>query len=437
MKKVVLFISLMACFYSMTAQTEKQRVSLNLEQLFDLAELNNRSLRISDFAVRNAQQSIKVAKNAQLPSVAISLSASYLGDVWLSDRDFRNVQTCSMPHFGNNFSFEATQVIYAGGAIKNAIESAKLQWQAALLEKEMTRQNVRFLLVGNYLELFKLENQEEVYAINIAQTRKLVSEIQNKQKEGLALRNDITRYELQLQSLEMALTQVRNGIKIINNKMVVLIGLPDGTSIEVDKNILEQIPELTDENYWQNMATDISPSIHLAKVRKDQALRKEKVVGADRLPSLALFAADKMDGPITVEVPPIDKNLNYWYVGVGLKYNLASLYTTNKSVEKTKIETRMTVENEALVQEDLRMEINEAHTKFVESFSLLQTRMKSLELATQNYEVVNNRYINDLALITDMLDASNSKLESELLMANARINILFNYYNLKRISGTL
>ncbi|MFA6884627.1 MAG: TolC family protein, partial [Paludibacteraceae bacterium] len=57
--------------------------------------------------------------------------------------------------------------------------------------------------------------------------------------------------------------------------------------------------------------------------------------------------------------------------------------------------------------------------------------------ATQNYEVVNNRYINDLALITDMLDASNSKLESELLMANARINILFNYYNLKRISGTL
>ena len=36
-----------------------------------------------------------------------------------------------------------------------------------------------------------------------------------------------------------------------------------------------------------------------------------------------------------------------------------------------------------------------------------------------------------------MLDASNAKLSAELQVANARINILFNYYKLKKVSGNL
>ena len=50
---------------------------------------------------------------------------------------------------------------------------------------------------------------------------------------------------------------------------------------------------------------------------------------------------------------------------------------------------------------------------------------------------MNNRYLNDLALITDMLDASNSKLNAELQLVNAQINILFNLYKLKKTAGCL
>lgn len=42
-----------------------------------------------------------------------------------------------------------------------------------------------------------------------------------------------------------------------------------------------------------------------------------------------------------------------------------------------------------------------------------------------------------MALITDMLDASNSKLAAEVQLVNAQINIVFNYYKLLYISGTI
>ena len=75
---------------------------------------------------------------------------------------------------------------------------------------------------------------------------------------------------------------------------------------------------------------------------------------------------------------------------------------------------RKAIENDLLAQENIRTGIKEAYIRFQEAFTVYETQLKSQELATQNYEVVNNRYLNDLALITDMLDASNSKLSAEL-----------------------
>lgn len=193
--------------------------------MFNLADMNSRSIRTFDLAEKEAKQAVKVAKNTLLPSIDISASASYLGDAWLSDRDFSNGMNAPMPHFGNNFAIEASQVVYAGGAITSRIEIAKLQQQLAQLDKEKNRQDIRFLLVGSYLEMYKLKNQVEVYHKNIEQTEKLLADIRARQSQGLALKNDITRYELQLKSLELAMTQVQNGIVILNNQLVTVLGL--------------------------------------------------------------------------------------------------------------------------------------------------------------------------------------------------------------------
>lgn len=57
--------------------------------------------------------------------------------------------------------------------------------------------------------------------------------------------------------------------------------------------------------------------------------------------------------------------------------------------------------------------------------------------ANQNYSVVQNRYQNDLALLTDMVDASNMKLSAEMALVNARISMLYNFYTLKYVTNTL
>ena len=57
-------------------------------------------------------------------------------------------------------------------------------------------------------------------------------------------------------------------------------------------------------------------------------------------------------------------------------------------------------------------------------------------LAAENYDVVSRRYENGMALVTDLTDAANMKLDAELALENARINLVYCLYHLKYQAGT-
>ena len=162
-----------------------------------------------------------------------------------------------------------------------------------------------------------------------------------------------------------------------------------------------------------------------------------KLAKSEMLPKVALVAADNLSGPFTYDIPPIDKNINYWYVGVGVKYPISSLFKKNKKISQAKTGVQRSLEQQRVAEQSLNNQVQEAWTLYQQTYADLDTQRKSVQLARQNYEVVNERYLNQLALITDMLDASNIRLNAELQEVDARINIVYAYYKLKYIAGTL
>ena len=67
----------------------------------------------------------------------------------------------------------------------------------------------------------------------------------------------------------------------------------------------------------------------------------------------------------------------------------------------------------------------------------LQTHRVSHRLAQENYDVIAERYREGLALVTDMTDASNLRLEAELQLVNSQIAVAGAYFQLKYIVGEL
>ena len=83
------------------------------------------------------------------------------------------------------------------------------------------------------------------------------------------------------------------------------------------------------------------------------------------------------------------------------------------------------------------MRVQANYINLLTSYTEGKTQQKQVELANQNYSMVQNRYQNDLALLTDMVDASNMKLSAEMALVNARISMLYNFYTLKYVTNTL
>lgn len=436
-KTYFLIVSLFGvlCANVVCAQTSEKR-SLTIGQMFELAEQNNSRIKAHATATKQALEEIKVAKNGYLPSIDASLSFSYNGDGTILDRDFSNSFKADIPDFGNNFALEVSQVIYAGGAISSGVRLSELKAQVASLDADLNRQEVRFLIVGNYLELCKLNNQLQVYDSHIAQTEKVLKDMRIRHERGIALHNDITRYELQLQNLNYSKTQMHNAKQILNNQLTVALGLPETTEIVPDSISLSMLANKSVAE-WQDEAMYSSIPVKMAEKAVEMSEQRKKISNSERLPKVALFAANNLTGPVTIEIPALNKNFNYWAVGIGVKYNFGNLYKTNKKVRADKLGIQKAQEDMVVAQEQIKLGMQSAYIKYKEAYTLLETKEKSVELATENYDVVNYRYSNDLALITDLLDASSQKLDAELQAVNARINILFNYYKLHYISGTL
>lgn len=429
------------CISSAYTQTElkigeSQSLSLSIEEMFRLADENNRRIRVHSTAIAEAETGVKTAKNAHLPSINASLSLGYNGNGTITDRDFSNSFVASIPHFGNNFAFEVSQVIYAGGSITNGVKIAELQSQIAALNAENNRREVRFLIAGNYMELCKLQNQIRVFESHINQTQKVLDHMRLQHREGAALQNDITRYELQLQNLNYAKIQLQNTKQILNNQLTTALGLSQSLVIVPDT---ANAQNMSNENgdYWQRITLASALPVNLAKTTVKINEYREKIVRAERLPQVALFAADYLDGPITIDIPAINKNFNYWAVGVGIKYNIGNLYKSDKTLRASRLALQKANEEKDVAEEEILLAVQAAYIHYREAFVLLDTKEKSVELAGRNYDIVSYRYENGLALITDLLDASAQKLDQELQAVNARINISYNYYKLKYISGTI
>lgn len=88
-------------------------------------------------------------------------------------------------------------------------------------------------------------------------------------------------------------------------------------------------------------------------------------------------------------------------------------------------------------QQDIRMNVQEVLLKHHEATERVEALKLSVKQAEENYRIMRNRYMNQLAILTDLLDADNLRLNAELQLTSARTQVIYTYYELQRAIGAL
>ena len=419
-----------------------QTIEQNMDELFAIADRNNTSIRSYQTAMEKAQQNVEAARAQRLPDVTTALSVSYIGTGQTLNRDFTYFANPDFPHWGNSFALEAQQVVYAGGALNGGIRMAELGKTMEGHNDEGNRESVHMLLAGLYLQRLSLVNRLSVVEKNVMLADTLIEKTRNRYDEGVVLRNDITRYELMREQMALQKVVIADRIKIVDRQMQTALygesamgeaGI--GVVPDVDASI-NGLP-VRDEAYWQNLALMENSNLKKAATSIELSKVQEKLTRAASLPKVAITVADNLNGPNMINVPALDKNVNYWYIGMGVKYDISSIYKNKKSIRGARLATRNAEEKLSVAKENIGDAVHAAYIGLQTVQSELKTHEKSRELARQNYDVISNRYNNGLALVTDMTDAANVRLDAELRYVDALIAVALAYYKLKYVAGEI
>ncbi len=410
--------------------------SMTADEVMTLALQNHQQLKLSEKNIYISKQQTEVTKLQKLPTITASTSQFYLGNALIIDKDFSNSTNVAMPHYGSSYGVQASQLIFKGGLVKKSIEMADLREQLAELDLEKNQQDVKFLVLSNYLDVYKLKNQEQIFLNNKKLAQERLKNIQKFNQQGMVTRNEVIRGELAIKNLDQGLLTLSNNKKILNYNLDIALGLPQNTEIDPTES-LDGKKLGKDTGYYMEMAYQNNPQLKSANANIAVAQKNIEIINTDKMPTLSGFGGYNMQRPITTRTPVLDMYSNSWQAGISLSYNIDNLYKTKERLKVGELQKSQAQDALTLTKQNIDMTVNAAYVKYQESIDQAKLMDDAQKLAEENYKITEAKYLNQLAVQAEMIDAQNQKLQAELDFVTAEINVLYQYYNLLKSTGSL
>lgn len=411
------------------------RLLLSVDSLLQLGMAQNVQLRILHQQEEMARSRAKTARTAKLPEVQVGLKGGYLGQPIVFREGLSHPTRPQSPHWLQNYEIDFSQPIYQGGRIRYSIEKADIEQKIAELQTLQNEADIKLALLEQYMQLFSLYKQQTVLARNIEESTKRLENIKSKKRQGLITNNDVLRSELQLTNDRLALQEVDNSLTLMSQQLDILLGLDEQTLIVPDTTLLRQINPTSDYADYLQKAYRDDWTMRRLRQETQLALNNQRLVKAEFLPQLSLYAGSTLARPITRTMA--DYYNNSWNIGLTLSYPLSSLYKNRHKLEEARLNIDASQQQEELRKQSLRMEIRTALIRHQEA----QDRVKAMELsvrqARENYRIMRNRYFGQLSILTDLLDANSVLLDAELQLTTARARVIYTYYELQKACGLL
>jgi outer membrane protein len=424
-------IGLLTVFNAIAQDSRK----ITLTEAIDLGLANSHLLKNNKARIDEATAVLRQARERRLPDFTVS--ASYL---YLPAKPNVNLKTDSAAEGGGGPNVSqamygtanASLPVFTGGKLNYGIESARYLEEAARLDADENRSAVQMNIINAFSNLYKSAATVALVKENLEQSNQRVKDFSNLEKNGLLARNDLLKVQLQSSNTELALLEAENNNRLASVNMALMLGLPEQTVLAADSASFHPAAEVRTLPDYEQLALLERKDIAALSLRKKVADLEKKSVKADYYPNLALTA-----GYIAADIPGLLTVTNAVNVGVGVRYNLSSLWKTKSRIAEADARVQQITANQQQLNDDTRMQVNQAYQNYLLSQKKIEVYQVAVEQAAENYRITRNKYENALATTTDLLEADVQQLQTRLNLSNASVDAVVSYNKLLQTAGIL
>lgn len=409
---------------------------ITLDEAIDLSIKNSKPLRLAHARVEEANANKIVAKQNQLPDFKIS--GSYLRVTQPNiDMQYKSNSggSAAAPINVDQALYGSANLslpIYSGLKIQYGIRSSEFLEKAAILDADQDKEAVIMNTIDAFSNLYKAKANLRVIEQNLAQSRSRDADFANLEKNGLLARNDKLKALLQTANIELSKADVEENLKVAMVNMNIMLGLPEETQIVADSASLVAPGDVKNLQDYEQLALQNRKDLQAIAYQKKASELGIKSAKTGYYPSLALTG-----GYIAADIPGFITITNAFTAGVGLSYNVSSLWKTNAHVSVAKAQLSEVQANEEEMYDEVRREVNKAYEALMTANKKISVSQVAIDQGIENYKIVKNKYDNSLLTVTDLLDANALMLQSQISLELAKADAIVAYNTLLERAGIL
>jgi outer membrane protein len=300
-----------------------------------------------------------------------------------------------------------------GGHYRQAVARERI----TELQLARANQTVEFDVATAYLDVLLAHSTRKVQEESVRRAQAFLNDTEARRQEGVALKDDVLRADVQLSESRAALVSAREGewdaLARLNNVMGRNAGLP----LEVvDLDLQPPLPGALIELLEQ--AADRRPEVALARQAVVAAQEGRQAASAQFLPRIfARAAAGRTDG---------ENVISGWQEGAGLHVT-TPLYAGGRhrgELRSAEAEIEAALADAQSILDSISLQVNLAYRRVVSSQQQIGLARPAVEQSAEALRIVRQRYRAGTATPTDVIEAETAATRSDQRFASARLDYL-------------
>jgi outer membrane protein len=443
MKTILLYTGLFLLLLVAVAMTAYAAEPLTLEQAVETALKNHPGLKAADAQVEVAQAGITRSRSGFLPKVNLSetwsktdnpmmVLGTKLNQEIVTPADF-NPATLNNPDPTSNYNTRLSilQPVFNGGKEYFGVTQARLANEAALQDRNRTRQETVFNVVKAYYGLLLAQAYDKVAAQSLGTSEANVKLAEARFKAGAVLQSDLLRAKVQYAEVKEMATRSANGVKLAAANLNFAMGVPQDAGFEVAGALSAQDMK-EDLDGMIAEALSLRPDLVSLGLNRKNAEANIKQARADYIPSLNLMGQVDWNSD-----RPAGNDAKSWAVMAVLQWNLFDgLVTTSHVREASANSGRMRALDDQM-RSGVQLQVRQAYYNLSASIDRIAATSSSVQEAEEGFRIVQKRYEAGMTTLVDVLGAENALIRARTGALQALYDNNVAAADLKLAAGTL
>ncbi len=434
MRKASVFLGILS-FLLVGSSTIMASDVLTLEESIKIALERSLSVKSAKEEIKARKFEERSAKADFFPKFSTSYSYTRLDRDTVNDAKYTLASSEYSPLETDTYEFNVTgtQPLFTGWALTISRELASLGVDTAKVQKEIVTQDLVLNVKRAYFGILKAKKLEKVAIQAVEQLKAHLRVAQAFYDEGMIAKNELLQTEVQMAQAKQDLIRATNRVEIAGSLFNKLLRRGLNKKIRI-KDILDYHPVRLTLDQCMDRAELNRPEIKGVSLNIVSAEKRVEFSKTSYYPYVSLIgnyqrktAAESFAG---------EGDPDNWSITLEAEWNFWEWGKTRHDVASARAKVTKVKYLLKEIKDNIHLEVKEAYLYLREAEKNIHVARKAVVQAEENLRVNEERYKQQVATSTDVLDAQTLLTQASTNYFNAMSQHNITWARLERAMGT-